>query len=272
MNYEFYRLKKKGAIAWIYLNRPDKKNAMNPPAWHELIPVFRDIDSDPDIRVSILTGRGSMFCAGIDLIGMIPDLPELMENDQGGGTKLRLFEKILRLQDGLTCIERSSKPVIAAVHGKCIGAGLDMITCCDIRLCSSDAEFSLREAAVGFVADVGALQRLPYIVGQGITREMAYTAAVISAERAREIHLVNAVFEDRESLLAGAERMALQIAENSPLAVRASKDVLNYGTGRTVDEGLRYVASVSANIIPSEDLHEAFRAFSEKRKPVFRGR
>jgi enoyl-CoA hydratase len=272
MSYEFYLLEKKHPVAWIYLNRPDKKNAMNPPAWKELIPIMDDIDRDPDIRVTVLAGKGGMFCAGIDLVSMMPELPELLDKDQKGAVKLKLLKKIIALQDGLSCIDRSAKPVIAAIHGKCIGAGLDMITCCDIRLCSADAEFSLREAAVGFVADVGVLQRLPNIVGQGITRELAYTAKTIGSARARDIQLVNDVFSDHDSLMAGAEKMALEIAANSPLAVQAAKDVLNYGVGKSVDDGLKYVASISANIIPSNDLIEALTAFSQKRKPEFTGK
>lgn len=272
MAYEYYLLEKKPPVAWIYLNRPAKKNAMNPPAWKELIPIMREIDADPSVRVSVLAAKGDVFCPGIDLVAMTAELPELLEHDQKGAVKAGLLKKILMLQDGLSCIDRSSKPVIAAVHGKCIGAGLDMITCCDIRLCSMDAEFSLREAAVGFVADVGVLQRLPYIVGQGITRELAYTAKTIDARRAKEIHLVNGVFSDRDSLIEGANKMALEIAANSPLAVRATKDVLNYGIGKSVDEGLKYNASISANTIPSDDLLEGIKAFSQKRKPDFTGK
>ena len=132
--------------------------------------------------------------------------------------------------------------------------------------------FSLREAAVGFVADVGVLQRLPFIVGQGITRELAFTAKNITADRAKEVMLLNEIFEDQEALMLGAEKMAMQIADCSPLAVRASKDVLNYGIGKSVDDGLKYVASISTNIIPSDDLFEAVTAFTEKRKPKFTGK
>ena len=269
--YEFYHVEKKAPIAWVYLNRPDKKNAMNPPAWKETIPIFKDLDQDPEIRVIILTGRGPCFSAGIDLMGMVPELPELMDNEQKGGVKQKLLEKIKGLQDALTCIESCKKPVIAAIHGHCIGAGLDMATACDIRVSSRDAVFCLKEAAVGFVADVGVLQRLPLIVGQGITREMAFTAKTIRAERAREILLVNEIFETPEDLLTGAEAMALEIANNSPLAVQASKDVLNFGIGKSVQEGLLYVASMSTNIIPSNDLMEAVTAFAEKRPPKFTG-
>ncbi len=176
------------------------------------------------------------------------------------------------LQETISCIEKCRKPVIAAIHGYCIGAGLDMATACDIRLCSADASFSLRETAVGFVADVGVLQRIPHIVGQGIARELAYTAKNIDAKRAKEVLLVNEIFDTPEALFAGAEAMAMEIVANSPIAVQASKVVLNNGIGKSIDEGLKYVASISANIVPSNDLFEAMTAKMEKRKPNFTGK
>ncbi len=270
--YDFYLVEKKPPLAWVYLNRPAKLNAMHQPAWEESIPIFTDLDRDEDIKVVIVAGKGKCFSAGIDLIGMANALPEILEKDQKGGTKWKLLPKIQAMQETMTCIERCRKPVIAAVHGFCLGAGLDMITACDIRLCSNDATFSLREAGVGFVADVGVLQRIPHIVGQGIARELAYTAKHIDAKRAREILLINEVFESREALMQAAEMMAMEIAENSPLAVQASKNVLNFGVGKNIDDGLRYVASISSNIIPSNDLMEAVAAMMEKRKPKFTGK
>ncbi len=272
MGYEYYQVEKKAPIAWVYLNRPEKKNAMHLPAWTETIPIFKELDEDDDIRVIIIASSGENFCAGIDLMGMAPELTEIMDGEQKGGIKRSLLNKIRKLQEGLTVIETCRKPVIAAVNGFCIGAGLDMITACDIRLCSKDATFTLKEAAVGFVADVGVLQRLPHIVGQGITRELAYMAEEVDAERARDILLINRVYQDRDELLKGAEEMAMRIAENSPLAVQASKDVLNYGIANSVDDGLKYVSSMSVNIVPSHDLFEALTAFSEKRKPKFTGK
>ena len=269
-DYKYYLIEKKAPIAWVYLNRPDKKNAMNPPAWKEAPAVFESLSNDPDIRVIILAGKGSGFCAGIDLTGMMGEIPELMDPAQKGGVKWKLIQRIFSLQKTITCIEECRKPVIAAVHGYCIGAGLDMITACDIRLGSKEALFSLREAAVGFVADVGVLQRLPNIVGQGITRELAYTAKNITAARAKDVLLLNDVFNDQTTLMAGAETMAMEIANCSPVAVQASKDVLNYCVGKSIDDGLKYVASISTNVIPSDDLFEAVTAFSEKRKPEFK--
>ena len=262
--YEFYLVEKKPPVAWVYLNRPEKKNAMNPPAWKETLPIFEDLDRDGDIRVVVVAGKGDCFSAGIDLMGMAAELPEIGDKGQRGGVKWRLLKKIKALQDGISCIEWCRKPVIAAVHGHCVGAGLDMATACDIRVCSADAVFCLKEAAVGFVADVGVLQRIPAIVGQGIARELAYTARPIDAHRANEIHLVNTVFPDKDALMDGAGKLARQIAENAPLAVQASKDVFNHGVGRSVADGLDYVASISTNIIPSDDLMEAMTAFMEK--------
>ena len=192
----FYLVQKEGPLAWVWLNRPAKKNAMNPPAWHELPAIMADLDAEDAVRAVIIAAKGPAFCAGIDLVAMASELPELMEKEQKGDVKRRLMHKIRPLQETMTCIERCRKPVICAIHGYCVGAGLDMATACDIRLCSADAVFSLREAAVGFVADVGVLQRLPLIAGQGITRELAFTAADFDAQRAREILLVNAVFDE----------------------------------------------------------------------------
>ncbi len=269
--YEFYHVEKKPPLAYVYLNRPGKMNAMHPPAWTESIPIFEDLDQDPKIRVIILSGKGACFSSGIDLPAMGSAMPELSNPKQSGSVKLSLLKRIYAMQETNTVIERCRKPVIAAIHGYCIGGGLDMATACDIRLCSKDAQFSLREAAVAFVADVGVLQRIPLIVGQGIARELALTAKFIDAQRAKEILLVSEVFEDHDTLMKGAEAMAEEILGNSPLAVEATKNVLNYCVAKTTEEGLKYNASISANIIPSEDLLEAATALAQKRKPEFKG-
>ncbi len=270
--YEFYIVDKKPPVAWVFLNRPDKNNAMGLKAWIEPIEIFSDLDCDPEIRVVIIAGKGSCFCSGIDLKEIVQMLPELKEKDQTGATKWSFLAKILRVQEGLTALEKCRKPVIAAIHGHCVGGGLDMATACDIRICSEDATFSLKEAAVGFVADVGVLQRIPLIIGQGHARELAFSARTIPASRAKEIQLVNSVHGDQKNLMEKAQELAMEIADNSPLAVQASKDVLNYCVGKSIEDGLKYVASVSVNIIPSRDLEEAVSAFAEKRKPNFSGK
>ena len=267
----FYLVEKEHRIAWVFLNRPVKRNAMNPPAWRELPAIMAELDRDRQIRAVVIAGKGDCFCAGIDLKAMLAELTDLADPNQLGEVKWRLIPKIKELQETMTAIERCRKPVIAAIHGHCIGAGLDLATACDLRICSADALFSLKEAAVGFVADVGVLQRLPLIIGQGLCRELAFTARTITADRAREIQLVNAVYADHHQLIAGARTLAEEIAANSPIAVQASKDVLNFGVGKSHADGLNYVATVSAAIIPSRDLREAVAAFAEKRQPDFSG-
>lgn len=268
---DFYMVEKKGEAAWVYLNRPEKKNAMGPSAWADLPGIFEELDNDPSVKVVVISGKGKSFCAGIDLVGIMGALPEVMDQQQYGGIKWKLHPKIKALQETISCIERCKKPVIAAIHGHCVGAGLDMVTACDIRICSEDAVFCLKEAAVGFVADVGVLQRLPNIVGQGIARELAFTAKTIDAKRAKEVNLVSEICLDYDDLMAKADAMANEILANSPLAVQASKLVMNYGVGKSVQDGLDYVCSMSVNIVPSNDLIEAFTAFTEKRKPKFTG-
>lgn len=269
--YNFYRVEKKEHVAFVYLNRPEKKNVMGPSAWIEPMEIFAELDADPAIRAIVISGEGACFSAGIDLMGMVPELSELMDRNQFGETKWKLLSKIQVLQKGISAIENCRKPVVAAIHGHCLGAGLDMVSACDIRICAEDALFSIKEAAVGFVADVGVLQRIPRIVGEGNARDLAFTAKTISGKRAKEIQLVSEVYSDHATLMQEAEALALEIAANSPLAVQATKDVLNFCAGKSVDDGLKYVASISANIIPSEDLMEAMQAFQEKRKPVFNG-
>lgn len=271
MEYKYYLVEKKGHIAWVWLNRPEKKNAMNPPAWKETIPIFEDLDEDDNIRVVILAAKGSDFNTGLDLVEMLVELNEITTPVQSAAQKRSFLKKLLKLQDGLTCIEKCRKPVIAAVHGMCLGGGLDMITACDIRLATKDARFSLLEASVGMVADVGVLQRIPNIIGQGNAREMAYSCRKISAAKALRINLVNDIFENYDELLKEAEILANEIAANSPLAVQASKVVFKYGIGKSVEDGLLFNAAVSNYTIPSNDVMAAFKAFAEKKKPEFTG-
>jgi enoyl-CoA hydratase len=163
-------------------------------------------------------------------------------------------------------------PVIAAIHGYCIGGGVDLIAACDIRLASADAVFSVREAKVAIVADIGSLQRLPHIIGKGHVAELAFTGRDIDASRAQAIGLVNDVSADADAVLAGALALAEEIAANSPLAVQGTKAVMAASEGRPVSEGLEYVALWNAGSLSSDDLTEAMTAFMEKRPAVFTGR
>ena len=173
------------------------------------------------------------------------------------------------MQDCLSSVERCRKPVLAAIHGACIGAGVDLVTCCDMRYGAADAQFSVREIDVGMVADVGTLQRLPHLIPDGVARELAFTGRSLEAGEANEIGLINRVFETQETLLEGAKKVARSIAGKSPLAIRGTKEMLNFGRDHSVADGLNYVATWNAAMMMSADLSESMAAMREKRLPKF---
>src|SRR5205823_8425908 len=185
--------------------------------------------------------------------------------------RLAGYRSLKRWQRAFTAVADCPKPVIAAVHGYCIGGGIDLISACDIRLAAADAVFSVRETKIAIVADLGTLQRLPAILARGYVAELAFTGKDITADRAREIGLVNDVLPDHGSVVKAAAEMAAEIAANSPLAVQGTKAVLAAGEDRSVAEGLDYVAAWNAAFLPSDDLREAMLAFVEKRPPTFSG-
>jgi enoyl-CoA hydratase len=263
-----------GHVATLWLDRPEKRNAMGPAFWSDLPVAMAAIGSDPEVRVVVLAAKGPHFCVGLDLVAM----SSLMTGQGNGGAPPSMAARarsaraeIRRLQASVTAVADCPVPVIAAIHGYCIGGGVDLVSACDIRLASADAIFSVREAKVAIVADVGSLQRLPHIIGKGHLAELAYTGKDIGAERARDIGLVNHVSPNTESLLADASAMAEEISANSPLAVQGTKAVLQATEGQAVDDGLEFVATWNAGFIGSNDLTEAMTAFMEKRPATFTG-
>jgi enoyl-CoA hydratase len=255
------------AIATVTLMKP----TMPPPFFTELEEVFRRLAKDAHVRVVVVRSAAKSFSYGLDLAAAMTDLgPHL-----GGGTaaeRMELLGLIRRYQGAFDAVAACPVPVIAAVHGHCIGGGLDLAAACDIRLASREAVFSLRETRIAIVADLGSLQRLPRIIGQGHLRELAFTGKDIGAERAAAMGLVNEVFEDAAALGEGARRLATEIARNAPLTVRGVKAVLDFGEGKTAADGLAYVAAWNAAFLASEDLGEAMAAFMEKRPPRFAGK
>jgi enoyl-CoA hydratase len=255
-------------VADIRLNRPDKSNAMTDAMWQEIRTAFEWADSAPEVRVAVLSGEGRNFCAGIDL-SLLAGIQQRIAHADGARSREALRRLILDLQDCLTSLERCRKPVIAAIHGACVGGALDLVTCCDMRCASADAVFSVREIDVGMVADVGTLQRLPRLVGDGMARELAYTGRNVDAAEATAIGLVNRVFGSPETLTAAVRELAATIAAKSPLAIRGIKEVMNYSRDHTVADGLAHVAGWNAAMLISADLQEAMLAQREKRTPKF---
>jgi enoyl-CoA hydratase len=257
-------------VAEVVLMGPGKGNAMGPEFWRELPLDVAALEADDSVRAVIVRGEGAHFSYGLDLGAMASALPTTGENLAAERT--RFLDTILRMQGAVTSVAACRKPVIAAIAGWCIGGGLDLIAACDIRLCSAEARFSLRETKMAIVADMGSLQRLPHIIGEGNTRELALTGRDIDAERALRMGLVNEVFQSPEALLAGARTMAGEIAGNAPLVVEGTKRVLNERIARDVQDGLRFVAVWNAAFLQSLDLEEAIAAFFERRPPRFAGR
>ncbi|HEY6426673.1 MAG TPA: crotonase/enoyl-CoA hydratase family protein [Acidimicrobiales bacterium] len=268
-------------VATVWLDRPEARNAMGMDLWRDLPRAIAAVSEDSSVRSVVIAAKGPHFSVGLDLKAMgnvlagggegpggggEPSAPSMAARARGARTEVR------RLQDSITSVALCPKPVIAAVHGYCIGGGVDLIAACDIRLASADALFSVREAKMAIVADLGSLQRLPAIINAGHLAELAYTAKDISAERAKEIGLINDVCGDAEGVVKAARMLAAEIAANSPIAVQGTKAVLAANEGRTVAEGLDYVATWNAGMLASDDLTEAVTAFLEKRPPKFTGR
>jgi len=273
-------IEKEEGVATLWLDRPEARNAMGVDLWRDLPRAMEAVGNDDDVRAVIIAAKGPHFSVGLDLKAMGTMLAGGGGEGHGGsGSPASMAARaraaranIFRLQDAVSAVARCPKPVIAAVHGYCIGGGVDLIAACDIRLASADAVFSVREAKIAIVADLGSLQRLPAIINAGHLAELAFTGKDISAERAKEIGLVNDVAADPDGVLKAARALATEIAANSPIAVQGTKAVLAANEGRTVAEGLDYVAVWNAGMLASDDLTEAVTAFMEKRPPEFTGR
>lgn len=262
-----FRVERDGHIAWLILDRPEKRNAMGFDFYDGLAEHFAAFDEDPEVRVVVMRAEGKSFTTGTDLA----ELGSLYTRvDAGSREKLRLM--ILKAQGGINQIEKCRKPVIAAVHSHCLGGGVDLLCACDIRIATQDVIFGIREVRVAFIADVGTLQRLPHIIGHGWFRELALTGRDFGADEALKMGFITRICADHEALIAEARKLAQEIAACSPLAVQGSKDVILYSRDNGIYSGLEYVAQKNAAAIPSEDMIEAATAFMEKRPPVFKGK
>jgi enoyl-CoA hydratase len=248
-----------------------QKTTMPPAFFADVEESFLKLSADRGVRAVVVRSAAKAFSYGLDLPAAFQAHGQLF----AGGTaanRAELQALIRKLQGAFNAIAACPVPVICAIHGNCIGGGLDLAAACDIRLASADAKISLREVKVAIVADLGSLQRLPPIIGKGHTRELAFTGKTIDAARAKDIGLVNDVLATREELDRAALAMAIEIAKNPPLTVRGVKDVLDAGEGKSVADGLAYVAAYNAAFLASEDLGEAMAAFLEKREPNYKGR
>ncbi|APC21366.1 enoyl-CoA hydratase [Pseudomonas protegens] len=265
--YQAFRVELADNIAHVQINRPEKINAMNAAFWSEIVEIFRWIDDTDAVRVVVLSGAGKHFSSGIDLM-MLAGVANELGKDVGRNARL-LRRKIFQLQASFNAVDNCRKPVLAAIQAIAWGAPSTVISACDMRYAADDAQFSIKEIDIGMAADVGTLQRLPRIIGDGILRELAYTGRTFGAEEARSIGLVNRTYSDAANLLDGVMGIAREIAAKSPIAVSGTKEMLSYMRDHRIDDGLEYVATWNAAMLQSNDLRVAIAAHMSKQKPEF---
>jgi enoyl-CoA hydratase len=265
--HECFDLEVANGIAHIRLSRPDALNTFVRAFWRELPEAVAELDRSAAARVIVVSSTGRHFTAGIDL-GVFQAFGPA-SGAEPGRTRAALMRTVEAMQETFTCLDRARMPVIAAIQGGCIGAGVDMVSACDMRYCTVDAFFSIHEINIGMTADVGTFPRLPHLIPQGMVREMAYTGRRLSAARAREIGLVNDVYDTHEAMMAAVMATAAEIAARSPLAVWGSKEMINYARDHTIADGLRHIATWQAGMFHEPDLKEGLTAQAEKRQPRY---
>ncbi|MFH1811155.1 MAG: crotonase/enoyl-CoA hydratase family protein [Pseudomonadota bacterium] len=261
-----------GAVATLWLDRAAQRNAMGQAFFAELPLRVDELAHDHGIRVVVLAARGPDFSVGLDLKGGLGE--GFTSALQGGlaAERQQLYQLILELQRGFRALAGLCKPTIAAVQGWCIGGGVDLICACDIRHATRGTRVSVRETRMAIIADLGSLQRLPAIVGQGHARELALTGRDVEAEEAQRMGLFNAVHADTDAMMQAVATQAQVIAANPPLTVQGVKQVMARQQASVDDPWLDYVALWNASHLASEDLMEAMMAFAQKRAPEFKGR
>ncbi|ESN98299.1 hypothetical protein HELRODRAFT_157486 [Helobdella robusta] len=282
--YNYETLKVSNLTNYVFLveiNRPESRNAMNVQFQEDMRACFSELNNDPDCRSVVLSGSGKHFSSGLHyFLGFLlithscldlSDLSFFSLNDLEPGRKSFALGKMIRaFQESFTVIEKCTKPVISAVHGACIGGGVDMVCASDVRYCSMDAWFQIKEVDVGLAADVGTLQRLPKIVGnESLVRELCFTGRKFLPDEAKEFGFVSKIFPDKEKLLAGAFELANVIASKSPIAVQGTKLGLIYARDHSVTDSLNQIALLNQSLLQSEDLIKAATAILKKQKPVF---
>jgi enoyl-CoA hydratase len=253
-------------VAHVRLNRPDELNTMVREFWAELPEIVTSISDGASARAIVISSTGKHFSAGMDL-SVFADQPDADAEPGRRQAKLRSMVRLLQWTN--TCLEKARVPVLVAIQGGCIGGAVDLATAADCRYASRDAFFVVQEITVGMTADVGTLQRLGKVIPEGVARELAYTGRRMTAERAYEVGLVQALYDDHEALVAGTLETAREIASKSPLAIWGTKVAMNYARDHGVDDSLEQIATWQAGMFQPADLMESFVAKAEKRPAAY---
>jgi len=270
MNYQSFKVEINNNIAHVAFNRPDKANSLHAQAWKEMKHLFEELSYDENVRVIVLSGEGKLFCAGID-VSMLMDISNFAEKGCEARKREKFIDGLKHLQECVSSIEKCKKPVLAAIHKGCIGGGVDIATACDMRYCTEDAYFVVKEVDMGLVADIGTMQRLPKLVPYGFAAEMAYTGRKVYGPEAKTVGLSNQTYPNKETMMEGVMGVAAMIASKPPVVIRGTKHILQHTRDHTVNEGLEYIQAWNAAMIYSDDLMESFQAFMQKRKAVYKG-
>jgi enoyl-CoA hydratase len=255
MAYTTLKLTVADHIAHVQLTRPEALNTMNKEFWDEIPAAFAEIDADQSVRAVVISSTGKHFTAGLDLNWAGSSLANKVED--AGRAREAFRRHVKHLQETFSVIDRCRVPVIAAIQGGCIGGGVDFITACDMRVGTADCFFTIQEVNIAIVADVGTLQRIPYLLPQGLIRELAFTGRRWKAEEAVAQGFLNRVHPSHEEAVEGAFAIAREIASKSPLAIAGIKQVLNAGRDLTIEQGLEYVAVWNAAMLQGEDMKKA---------------
>jgi enoyl-CoA hydratase len=271
MSYECFDVSIKEDIAHIVLNRPEKRNNMNAAFWDELPAIIRDIDENARARVIVISSTGPHFCGGLDVSmfasgAVTEESTDVARRRQKGANFLNT---VSIMQDSFSALEACRLPVLAAIQGGCIGGGVDLVTACDMRYATRDAFVTIYETKIGMTADVGTFPRIVKLIPEGLVREMAYTGRRVSAEEARDMGLVNRVYDTHEDMLAGVMEIAREIAANAPLAVHGCKRAITYARDHSTQEGLEWIGMWNASMLQNDEIMEAMTARHESRPAEF---
>ncbi len=252
-------LKKENSIGWIYLNRPDKLNAINLKMINELDTVLKEMETDNEVKVVIITGKGKSFCAGAD-IGQFKELNSV--------TAWNFAKKGRELMDS---IEKFMKPTIAMINGYALGGGLELAIACDFRIASEDAMLGLPEITLGIYPGFGGTQRLVRLVGKTKAMEIMMTGDKIRADEGERIGLINKVVP-KEHLEEETIKFASKLLDKSPLILSILKSIIIYGNDSPIIDGLNMESLGWGYVFSTEDEKEGVDAFLNKRKPNFKGK
>ncbi|KAJ6014784.1 Delta(3-5)-Delta(2-4)-dienoyl-CoA isomerase [Penicillium herquei] len=260
-------------VAHVEINRAEKMNSFIEAMWLEMGQLFDRLSDDPNVRAIVLSGAGDKaFTTGLDVKAASQgNVLSSEETGQDVARKATAFRRhIAEFQGCITAVERCEKPVIVAMHGYSFGLAIDLSTAADVRLCSRDVKFSVKEVDIGIAADIGTLSRLPKVVGSfGWVKEVALTARVFGADEALRVGFVNGVYEDKRETVSAALEMASLIASKSPVAVQGTKEILNWSRDHSVQDGLRYTGVWNGAALQTKDVASALLSGIQKRKPTF---